>query len=269
MINSSSLKKDPSKGKKAFLDINCDIGQSFGVYRNEQELELLKYSSSVNISCGAHAGDPLTITKMLKLAYDNNLAVGAHVGYPDIQGFGYRQMNLTEDEIKAAVVYQIGAISAIAKLFKLTVEHVRVHGSMYVQLAKDKNTAMAVAKAIAEYDPWLVLVAPPCENLVQAGMETNIRIAREIQLDKAYDAKGNIDFDAGDIVDMDYSLNLLNSVVNEGAVINSLGGKTKLDIKTVHLSMKYDFSLELAKKVYGLIGHPIPVSGTFVANCDW
>ena len=95
MLSINDLKKEPEK-EKIFLDVNCDLAQSFGVYKNETEFELLPYVSSVNISCGLHSGDPIIINKALKMAAEKNLAVGAHIGYPDLQGFGYREMFMTD-----------------------------------------------------------------------------------------------------------------------------------------------------------------------------
>jgi UPF0271 protein len=269
MIQMSNKKDQKQQAKQVILDLNCDLGQSFGVYRNEQELELLDYVSSVNISCGSHAGDPLTIMNMLKTAADKNLAVGAHIGYPDIQGFGYRTMSLNEEEIQALVVYQIGAINSLAKLYNLTVEQVRPHGAMYVQAAKDYKSSLAIAKAIAKYDPWLIYVGAPGENLINAGVEANIRVAQEIQLDKKYSTEGNIIFEEGDVVDLDYSTKLLESIINDSSVINNQQGKTKIDVKTVHLAMKSAFSIELAQKAKELVKNPIPLAGTYVAGNGW
>ena len=269
MIPLSSIRKEQKQEKLINIDLNCDLGQSFGVYKNEQELELLKYASSVNISCGSHAGDPVTIMNMLKLASENNLAVGAHIGYPDIQGFGYRNMALNDEEIQALVVYQIGALTSLAKLYNLTVEYVRPHGAMYVQAAKDYKTSLAIAKSIAKYDQWLVYVGAPSENLLKAGEEANIRVAQEVQLDKKYTIDGNIDFEAGDINDLAYSTNLLEAVVKESSVINNQNGKTKLEIKTIHLAVKSKISIDIAKKAKELIANPIPIAGTYVAGNGW
>lgn len=269
MIPLSSIRKEQKQEKQIIIDLNCDLGQSFGVYKNDQELELLKYVSSVNISCGSHAGDPVTIMNMLKLASENNLSVGAHIGYPDIQGFGYRNMSLNEEELQALVVYQIGALNSLAKLYNLTVEYVRPHGAMYVQAAKDFKTSLGIAKSIAKYDPWLIYVGAPCQNILKAGEEANIRIVQEIQLDKKYTVDGNIDFEAGDIVDLEYSSKLLESVVKDSSVINNQEGKTKLEIKTIHLAMKSAISLDIAKKAKELIVNPIPVAGTCVAGNGW
>lgn len=269
MIPLSSIKKEQRQEKQVIIDINCDLGQSFGVYKNDEEQELLQYVSSVNISCGSHAGDPLTIMNMLKLAAENNLSVGAHVGYPDIQGFGYRNMQMNEEEIQALVVYQIGALSSLAKLYNLNVEHVRPHGALYVMAAKDYKTSLAIAKAVAKYDPWLVYVGATGENLIKAGQEANIRIAQEVLVDKKYTIEGNIDFDADDIVDLDYSTRLLESVVKDSSVLNNQQGKTKLDIKTIHIAAKSAVSLDIAKKAKELIVNPIPIAGTYVAGNGW
>lgn len=269
MIPLSSIRKLQTQEKQINIDLNCDLGQSFGVYKNKQELELLQYVSSVNISCGSHAGDPVTIMNMLKLASENNLAVGAHIGYPDIQGFGYRNMDLNEEEMQALVVYQIGALTSLAKLYNLTVEHVRPHGAMYVQAAKDFKTSLAIAKSVAKYDPWLIYVGAAGENLRKAGEEANIRVAQEVHLDKKYTAEGNIDFEAGDITDIDYSTKLLEAVIRDSSVINNQAGKTKLAIKTIHLAAKSSISADIAKKAKELIPNSIPIAGTYVAGNGW
>ena len=99
------------------FDFNCDVAQSYGVYKNESELEMAKYASSINISAGFHSGDPVNIRKAFLFAKDNNVALGAHIGYPDIQGFGKRKMDLDDAELEAIVIYQVGAIVAYAKTF--------------------------------------------------------------------------------------------------------------------------------------------------------
>ena len=111
------------------FDFNSDLAQEFGVYKDKTSYEIAKYMSSVNISAGFHAGDPMSIKEALLFAKENNLALGAHIGYPDISGFGKRTMELGEDEIEAMVIYQVGAISAYAKTFSLEIENVRCHGN--------------------------------------------------------------------------------------------------------------------------------------------
>ena len=119
------------------IDFNCDLAQSFGIYKNNAEYDLLDYVSSVNISCGFHAGDPIIIKNALMQAKEKNIVIGAHIGFDDIQGFGYRPMQLSEEEIEALVIYQIGAITSFAKTFGLEIEHVRPHGAMYKKCTTD------------------------------------------------------------------------------------------------------------------------------------
>ena len=112
------------------IDFNCDLAQSYGIYKNNVEFELLDYVSSVNISCGFHAGDPVTIKDALLKAKEKNVAVGAHIGFNDIQGFGYRPVDLKEDELEALVIYQVGALISYAQTFDLELEFVRCHGAL-------------------------------------------------------------------------------------------------------------------------------------------
>lgn len=268
-MSMQNTKKENINEKKLNIDINCDLGQSFGVYKSEAEQALIPYVSSVNISCGLHAGDPLTIMNSVKTVTCKNVSIGAHVGYPDIQGFGYRSMSLSEEEMKALIVYQTGALNSIAKVFNYQVEYVRPHGALYKQITEDYEVALSLAKAIASYDPWLILVGPPGENLMNAGETANIRVAQEIQLDKRYNTDGSIDFESGDITDLNYSINLLETLIKESAVLNNRQGKTKIDFNTIHLNMKSANSIQLAKKTRELIPYPVPVTGTFVANSGW
>ncbi len=264
MVKTSNNKKTNQKN----ININCDLGQSFGVYRSELELALLPYVSSVSIACGQHAGDPLIIKNLLR-DIPKTVCIGAHVGYPDIQGFGYRDMQLDEKETEAVVVYQVGALSSLAKIYNRKTEFVRPHGALYKRISEDYESCLAFLKAISAYDPWLVVIGPSGENLDRAAEETNIRVCREIQLDKKYDINGNIYFSAGDVVDYDYSVSMLESLVKDSTVPNTQGGKTRLEFNSIHLNMKSRVSIDIAKKAKELIPHPMPVAGTFVADSGW
>jgi len=200
MIPLSNIRKEQNQQKQIFIDLNCDIGQSYGVYKNDLEYSILPYVSSVNISCGSHAGDPVTIMNALKIAKEHNLAVGAHIGYPDIQGFGYRAMNLTDDELQAVVLYQIGALSSLAKSYNVTIEHIRPHGALYKQAASNLDVSVSIAKAIAKFDPWLILVGAAGETLEKAKEIANIRVAPEAHLDRKYNFDGMLDFDNESVV---------------------------------------------------------------------
>ena len=125
------------------IDFNCDLSQAYGIYKNNNETEILDYVSSVNISCGFHAGDPVTIKEALLKAKDKNLVIGAHIGFNDIQGFGYRPVELKDDELEALVIYQIGALMSFAKAYGVSIEHVRPHGAMYKKASEDFSFSCA------------------------------------------------------------------------------------------------------------------------------
>lgn len=269
MIPLSSIKKEQNQNKQVLLDINCDLGQSFGVYKNELEIGLLPYVSSVSVSCGGHAGDPVTLMRVLKLAKEKNIAVGAHVGYPDLQGFGYRLMQLNEEEMEALILYQLGALYSMAKAYEVAIEHVRPHGALYVQACQDEKVALSLAKAIMRFDKWLILVGAPSKALSSACAQAGLRFAPELLLDKKYDVDGFVDFESGNIEDVNYQLALLETAVKESSVQNNEGGKTKIDLKTIHLTIKDENSIIIAKRAKELIGEPVPVPVSFVGNSGW
>jgi len=161
------------------FDFNSDLAQEYGIYKNEAAYEIAEYVSSVNISAGFHAGDPLSIKQALEFAKSRNLAVGAHIGYPDISGFGYRNMDMKEDEIEAMVVYQLGAISAFANTLNTDIEHVRCHGAMYEKLNNDPEFAKKVASAVKKFNPWL--------NLIVGNPEIKAVVEKEVQINCSYE----------------------------------------------------------------------------------
>lgn len=268
MISSSELEKN-AEAERVMLDVNCDLAQSFGVYRNDLEFELLPYVSSVNISCGLHSGDPMIINKALKFAADNNLSVGAHIGYPDLQGFGYREMDLSEEEIEALVLYQIGALQAMAKTYGLKVCHVRLHGALYKKALTDFRTMCAIANAVKKANDWMILLCAPCVNLEKACEVAGIKYAAEVFLDKKYDTDGLPMFEENDVVDVEYYKNQLESVIKNSEIINVNGGKTKINCHSIHLNMKNALSLDTAQMVKGIIEQPVPLSVSILEDKSW
>ncbi|MDD3593440.1 MAG: LamB/YcsF family protein [Candidatus Gastranaerophilales bacterium] len=268
MLSINDLKKDTEK-KIYYINTNCDLAQSFGVYHNELELELLPYASAVNISCAAHSGDPLTIRNALLYAKNYNVEIGAHIGYPDIQGFGYRTMDLNEEEMEALVLFQIGAISSLAKAYGLKVTHVRPHGALYVKAVNDFQTMLSMAKAIAKTDKWLVLLACECPNLRKAAELAGIKCAGEVFLDKKYKIDGTPDFEAKDIVDIDYSVKVLENLLENQSVVNEEGGLTKVKFESIHLNMKNEISLDIAQTVKNKLERPVPLALSIMEDKSW
>ena len=230
------------------IDFNSDLAQVFGVYKNDVEYEIARYMSSVNISCGFHAGDPLSIREALLFAKENNLAIGAHIGFNDLQGFGYRPMKLDAEEIEAIVLYQIGAIASFAKAYKLEIEHVRAHGAMYRMCGEDFNFCLNVANAVKKFAPWLILYAPAGEVIKKVEEASDIRIAQEIQLNKPYNFDLTVNYDKEEILDADREIERLKSVINNGELDNIEGGKTRVCADTIHFSNRAMNSPEVAKR---------------------
>ena len=268
MISSNELEKNTDE-KKVFLDINCDLAQSFGVYRNDMEYELLPYVSSVNISCGMHSGDPMTINKALKIAAQNNLSIGAHIGYPDLQGFGYREMDLTEEEIEAIVLYQIGALSAMAKAQGCKISHVRLHGALYKKAITDFRTMCAIVNSIKKAGDWLILLCAPCPNLEKACNASSLKYAAEIFPDKKYSINGEPLFEENEIIDVEFSKMQIKSIIENSEIININGGKTKIDCHSIHLNMKNALSLEIAQTVKEIITQPVPLPVSILEDKSW
>ena len=140
------------------FDFNCDVAQNCGIYKNDLEYEIAKYASSINVAAGFHAGDALSIKKAFLFAQENNPTINAHIGYPDMQGFGKRKMNLNDEELEAVVIYQVSAINAYAQTFGLEIEGVRIHGALKDELNSNEHSAEIIARAIYKINPWLNLI---------------------------------------------------------------------------------------------------------------
>ena len=250
------------------IDFNCDLAQSFGVYKNDAEYELLDYVSSVNISCGFHAGDPLVIKNALSEAKKRNIVIGAHIGFDDIQGFGYREMQMSEDEIEALVIYQVGAITSFAKTFGLEIEHVRPHGAMYKQTATDFTFACSVAKAVKKCSSWLVYYGAAGDVTQKVGEFVDIKVAQEVFLDKTYNSDGTIDFAVNDNSNYDFNINRLKHLLANSEIDNNLNGKTLINADSIHFTNKYENSLEILKAAREII-IPEPVNYIKAKNSGW
>ena len=174
------------------VDINSDLGEAFGSYPLGLDREIIPYVSSVNIACGWHAGDPMVMEETVRLSKLHGVAIGAHPGFPDLMGFGRRNMHLSPQEAKAYVKYQIGALMAFAVSHGLRLQHVKPHGAMYNMAAKDSTLARAIAEAIYEVDDGLILLGLAHSEMLRAGHAIGLRVASEVFADRAYQADGTL-----------------------------------------------------------------------------
>ena len=174
------------------VDLNSDIGESFGDYKLGMDDEVLQYITSANIACGFHAGDPVIMEKTVALAASRNVSIGAHPGYPDLMGFGRRDLKATPAEVKAYVTYQLGALMAFAAAHGIHVAHLKAHGAMYNMAAVDYNLARAIADAVHAVDSHVILLALAGSQMVKAAHDAGLMVAEEVFADRAYNEDGTL-----------------------------------------------------------------------------
>jgi UPF0271 protein len=174
------------------IDLNADVGESYGAWSLGEDEALIPLVTSVNVACGAHAGDPDVIARTVALASRHGVAVGAHPGYPDRAGFGRREMALSPDEIERSVVVQVGAVWAASRAAGVPLHHVKAHGALYNRAARDAETALAIARAVASVDDGLFLVALAGSVQLDAARSMGLRVVEEAFADRAYEADGSL-----------------------------------------------------------------------------
>lgn len=172
------------------IDLNCDMGESFGMYKMGLDEEVIKYISSANVACGFHAGDPQWMRETVRLAEDHGVGVGAHTSFPDLVGFGRRNIEVSPEEARNDVVYQIGALQAFMPEHRL--QHVKPHGAMYNRAVVDEDLARAICEAILEVDSDLILIALAGSRWVDVAQDMGLRVAREIFADRALNPDGTL-----------------------------------------------------------------------------
>lgn len=171
-------------GKK--VNLNADLGESFGAWKMGADSEILPLVDSANIACGFHAGDPLVMRQTLRLAKKHGVSVGAHPSFPDLQGFGRRRMSISSPELEAIILYQIGALAGLARAEGMEVTHVKPHGALSNMACEDRAIAETVARAVKAHDSQLILLAPALSPLAEAGRAAGLAVVEEIFADRAY-----------------------------------------------------------------------------------
>ena len=176
----------------AEIDLNCDAGEAFGPWPMGDDAALIPMMTSVSVACGAHAGDPVVMRRTIELAARHGVAIGAHPGYPDLQGFGRRALGLSPEEVELWMLAQIGALGGVARSAGARLQHVKPHGALYNAAADDPGLAEAIARAVKTYDPDLILVARAGSTQAAVGRAAGLRVAEEAFVDRGYDARGRL-----------------------------------------------------------------------------
>ncbi|MDC9590527.1 LamB/YcsF family protein [Xenorhabdus sp. XENO-10] len=234
------------------IDLNSDLGESFGQWRMGNDEEILEIVSSANVACGFHAGDPVGILQTLKSAQKNNVVIGAHVSYPDLVGFGRRKMDIASHELTADVIYQIGALQGLAAAVSARVSYVKPHGALYNTIANDEYQGLAVIEGILAIDPNLVLVGLAGSKILKLAQERGLRTIAEAFADRAYTSEGELVSrrEAGSVLhDADLVAQRMLQLVTEGGVESIDGKFTPIQADSICVHGDSSGALEMAKQV--------------------
>ncbi len=235
------------------VDLNCDMGESFGVWRMGDDRAMFDLITSANVACGFHAGDPQTMLTSACVAKEKGVALGAHPSFPDLQGFGRRRiLGLTPRELTAMVAYQIGALQAIAALAGHRVTHVKPHGALYNMASESEEVAAAIARGIGDVDHDLIFVVLPATAMEAAGQKSGLSLAREVFADRAYEddltlvARGK----SGAVIrDPAIVAERVLRMVRDQAVTTVSGEKVSVPVDTICIHGDTAGAVELAKAV--------------------
>jgi UPF0271 protein len=236
---------------KKVIDINADLGEGFGRYKMADDTRLMELVSSANIACGFHAGDPRTMANAVDQAVQNGIGIGAHPGFPDLVGFGRRDINLTPLEITTDVLYQLGALSAFVNVSGGSLQHISPHGRLGNLAVVDRKYAEAIVKAVVRFDPSIIVVTQPGE-LAHVAKQQGLRVAFHIFADRSYN-------DDGTLVSRSEPHSVINDpeivvprcvrMVTEGKVTTITGRDISVDAHTICLHGDTPGSLELARRI--------------------
>lgn len=247
------------------IDLNCDLGESFGNYTLGMDAEVIPYVSSVNVACGYHAGDPCVMEKTIRLAAEAGVGIGAHPGLPDLMGFGRRMMKISPAEARAYMLYQLGALGAFCKAKGVKMAHVKPHGALYNMAAKDAALAEAVVGAIRDYDDSLILLALANSGMTKAAERVGLAYANEVFADRAYEPDGTLvarTKPGAMIEDEDQAIARVIRMVKEGKVTAIDGSEVTIQADSVCVHGDGAKALLFVKKIReALLQENIDVKG--------
>lgn len=235
-----------------FVDINCDMGESFGTYKLGRDEEIFNYITSANIACGFHAGDPATMRKTVKLALEKNVGIGVHPGLQDLAGFGRREMQITPKEAYDLIVYQIGALYAFVKSEGGMLQHVKPHGALYNMAAKSASLSEAIAEAVYKVQPELILFGLAGSELVKAGEKIGLRTANEVFSDRTYQEDGSLTprRNANALIEsQEAAVSQVITMVKESIVTSLQGVEVPIKADTICIHGDGEHALDFAKYI--------------------
>jgi len=237
----------------AHIDMNCDLGESFGAYSIGNDAAILPFVTSANIACGFHAGDPSVMRKTVQLALKHGVALGAHPGLLDLQGFGRRKIEISPQEVYDLVVYQIGALAGFIRAEGALMQHVKPHGALYNMAAKDPKLAEAVANAVYNVNPELILFGLAGSELIRAGEKVGLKTAEEVFADRTYWPDGSLtprSQPGALIVEDDTAVAQVIRMVQQKGVNAKNGSWVELQADTVCIHGDGAHALAFAEKIH-------------------
>ncbi|HEY67351.1 MAG TPA: LamB/YcsF family protein [Thermoflexia bacterium] len=254
------------------MDLNCDVGESYGVYRVGNDEALMPLITSANIACGYHAGDPVVMDRTVRLAARHGVGIGAHPGFPDLLGFGRRRMHLAPDEIENYVLYQVGALAAFARSVGAELAHVKPHGALYNMAAKDIEMARAIVRGVARVDPNLIVVGLAGAALVEAAREAGMRVASEGFADRAYNYDGTLRsrrLPGAVIEEPELAAERAVRIVRDGTVVAYTGEEIPLHVDTLCVHGDTPTAVEIVRTMRRKLeeaGIEVATLGSFVGR---
>lgn len=246
------------------VDLNADMGESFGPWKMGDDESLLKIITSANIACGFHAGDPDVMASTMKLAAENDVGIGAHPGFPDLQGFGRRNMKLPHDNLRNLVRYQLGAAIGMATAVGTKVRHLKLHGALANMCSADINMARACYQGALDVDPDIIVMVLAATKQEEAVRELGCNWVGEIFADRAYNDDGTLvdrSLPGAVIHDADVAGPRILNMVREGAIITESGKRLETSIDTICLHGDGPTAVQIARSVReNLIGGSVEVT---------
>lgn len=240
---------------KTSIDLNSDMGESFGLYRYGADDEIIKSISSANIGCGFHAGDPTVMKKTVALAKEHGVAIGAHFGFPDLLGFGRRNLSVRPSDLKNYVTYQMGALQAFVKALRVKLHHVKPHGALYMMALEDEELSRAIVEAVLEQDESLMIYTIKDSATYEAAKKQGLRAACEFFADRGYRSDGTVKMFNWTLDEAGGSSEAIGRkiarLLTEGKVAAFDGGEIEVEPETICVHSDTPGSAEIARAIRG------------------
>ncbi|RDW15380.1 LamB/YcsF family protein [Oceanobacillus chungangensis] len=233
------------------VDLNCDMGESFGLYTQGNDEEMMKYITSANIACGYHAGDPHVMRRTIELAKEHNVGIGVHPGFPDLLGFGRRHMKCTPQEVKDYVTYQIGALREFANVNDVKIQHCKPHGALFMKAMEDKQVARAILEAIHDVGSDMIVFSLNNSEFMEEAIKMGIPVAKEVYSDREHTENGSIVLTRTGTAITDYNAmaDRVVRMIKENKVVTHDGKDASIEAETICIHGDTPGAPELAKAI--------------------